>query len=87
MCAHSWACKASELIYFWCWNGVVFHLVKEPFWDLFKKKSDIFVKNAIEYQKNKTKQNKRPLFSDILGQSEKGKQTSFFFFFFFFFAL
>ena len=28
--------------------------------------------------KKKKKKKKRPLFSDILGRSEKGKQTSFF---------
>ena len=62
------------------------YLVKEPFWDSYKKFcyfiSTFLFKNAKlsikKTNKQTNKQTNKPLFSNILSWSQKGKQTSFF---------
>ena len=58
--------------------------VKVPFWDsyynilTFYFNNTILFKNTKSRKKKKKKKKRWPLFSKILGRSEKGKQTSFF---------
>ena len=62
MCVHSWACRASEFKLILVLKGgcIPLYLVKEPFWDSYKKNLtcclNIFVKNA------KLSIKKRPFF-------------------------
>ena len=79
MCVHSWVCRAPELVWFWCWK--VFYLVKTPFGDNYY----IFWHTILTFLFKNTKLSRErgkkswPLFSNIVGWSETGKQTSFFF--------
>ena len=91
MCVHSLACRTSEFKLILVLKGgcIPLYLVKETFWDIYKKKIlafylNIFVKKCkIEYQKKKKKKKKKEksrLFfpSNVLGWLEKGQTNIFF---------
>ena len=94
MCVHSWVCRASELVWSWCWQwlysnifflnaflGQLLYILTFNF--------HIFVdKYKVEYQKKNKKKKKEtkqkqkqkwPLFSDFMGQSEKANKHLLFF--------
>ena len=84
----SWMQKKCNTIHVFAFLGLKLILVlkgdcmfKKTFWDSNKKINilfkNIFVKNTKLSMKKKEKS--RPFFPNILGRSEKGKQTSFFF--------
>ena len=86
MHVHSWACRASELKLILVLKGVCIplYLVKEPFWDSYKKNLtfnlNIFVKNAkLNIKKKKKKKKSRPFFPKFFGSVGKGQRNIFFF--------
>ena len=81
MCCAFLGMQSPEFVQFMVWKGscVPLYLMKVPFWDIYY----LFWHSISTFLVENTKLKKfLPLFSNILGQPEKSKQTSFFFFFF-----